>query len=156
MLEWGVTKCGVEFYNGAQLSHQFGLLQLIPAPLYTSLNEHFTERPVLAQTELEKVVNGFRAVKANFALPMYDEKTEASPEFDNLWKAYTDRQLSKPETEILPAIAPVIKDDKQTSRDETTSTAIGIKRKGLKEEEVAQDPVPKQPNKGAQAVDILC
>lgn len=61
-------KCGVEFYNAAQFSRQFGLLQLILAPPYTSLNEDFTERPVLAQTELDKVVNEFKVVKANFFL----------------------------------------------------------------------------------------
>lgn len=76
-------KCGVEFCNAAQFSHQFGLLQIILAHPYTSHNENFLERSVTAQIELKKIVNEFKDIKATFALPMYKENPKKKSDFDD-------------------------------------------------------------------------
>ncbi|KAI8555374.1 hypothetical protein RHMOL_Rhmol05G0170100 [Rhododendron molle] len=99
-------KCAVEYYNAAQFARQFGLCQLTPIPPYQSLNEDFTDRPVIQPRDLERVRNVLPEHRKDFALHSFVERTEKGAKFDNWWGGYIKMHFSKPYLDVLTALLP--------------------------------------------------
>lgn len=124
-------KCGVEFYNAAQFARQFGLLQLIPLPPHTSLNEKPTERPSFDLLTLEMVRDSFVDARKSFALRAYTKAPEKSAEFDSWWQDHITNQFVKSLKEVLKDIVPPPPPKKRLgSKTKTASASSALKRKG--------------------------
>lgn len=124
-------KSGVEFYNAAQFARQFGLLQLIPLPPHTSLNEKPTKQPSFDLMSLEKVRDGCIEARKGFALKACTEAPEKSGEFDSWWEDHITNHFDKSLKEVLQGIAPPPLPKKRPGfRTETASASSALKRKG--------------------------
>ena len=119
-------KCGVEFYNPAQLARQLGLVQSVPLPPYQSLNVDFKERPILAMADLCKARTESLLRRTKCVLRAFPENTSRTTWFAQWWKAYTNLAFSTPLEDVLAKIHP----DQEPTKTGTTSITSSQKRKG--------------------------
>ncbi|XP_059637842.1 uncharacterized protein LOC132279816 [Cornus florida] len=82
-------KCGVEYYNAAQLARQFGLTQLVPLPPYPSCNKVFSIRSFISSdAQIKNTSNLFQDFKTDFQVKRFEEMPNSTSAFDIWWTKY--------------------------------------------------------------------